>query len=357
MKKQRKILAFVISLAFWTIFPIAAKAEDFINQRDGIDVIFVMDYSGSMKTNDSQNIAKGMVKAFIDTVYSDDVRVGFVAYNDQILSSTSPVSINTYEDRNVLKNLVDEKNYSGNTDIGLGLRYACEQFNQENGRRKILVLISDGESDLDGSVTRRSLEISEDDLAFATEVCHKGNIPVYTIAFGEFDGSTQVLESISQRTGAKTYKVENPENLIEILYGIFKANMNYSIRKITDGIYVSGMQNIHVMLNEPYLEEMDLLMISPQAIGTSQVLYGEQVIEPVNLEKYAVAKITDIDNNATELVVQTETLRNQQLQVYLVSYRTLIPVIEVDTSTNKNHRLPFRVYFRNNDGTPVLDEM
>ena len=64
MKRQKKILAFVISLVFLTIFPIAANAEDFINQGDGIDVIFVMDYSGSMKTNDSQNIAKGMVKAY-----------------------------------------------------------------------------------------------------------------------------------------------------------------------------------------------------------------------------------------------------------------------------------------------------
>lgn len=356
MKRQKKILAFVISLVFLTIFPIAANAEDFINQGDGIDVIFVMDYSGSMKTNDSQNIAKGMVKAFIDTVYDGDIRVGFVAYNDQILSSTSPMSINTYEDRNALKNLVDAKGYSGNTDIGLGLRYAYDLLSQESGRKKILVLISDGESDLGGSVTGRDLEMSEDDLAFATEACHNGDIPVYTIAFGKFDGSMQVLETISQRTGAQTYKVENPEKLIEILYGIFKTNMHYTIKKITDGIYASGIQNIHIMLDEPYLDEMDLLMISPQAIGTSRVLYGEQVIEPVNLEKYAVAKITDIDNSAKELIVQTETLKNQQLQVYLVSYRTLIPVIEVDTNINKNQKLLFRVYFRNNDGTPVLDE-
>ena len=239
MKRQKKILAFVISLVLLTVFPIAANAEDFINQRDGIDVIFVMDYSGSMKTNDSQNIAKGMVKAFIDTVYDGDIRVGFVAYNDQILSSTSPVSINTYEDRNALKNLVDEKGYSGNTDIGLGLRYAYDLLSQESGRKKILVLISDGESDLGGSVTGRDLEASKADLAFATEACHNADIPVYTIAFGKFDGSMQVLETISQRTGAQTYKVENPEKLIEILYGIFKANMNYTIKKITDGIYAS----------------------------------------------------------------------------------------------------------------------
>jgi len=356
MKRQRKFLAFVISLVFLIVFPIAVNAEDFVSQRDGLDVIFVMDHSGSMKTNDPQNIAKGMVKAFVDTAHGGSVRVGFVAYNDQILSSTSPVSIKTLEERNALKTLIDEKGYSGNTDIGLGLRYACDLLGREKGRKKVLVLISDGESDLNGSATGRDLEMSQNDLAAAREFCHMEDIPVYTIAFGDYDGNTRVLEELSQSTGAGMYTAEDPEKLIEILYGILKANMNYTIKKITDGIYALGTQNIHITLDEPYLDEMDLLMISSQAIGPSRILYGEQVFEPVDLEKYAVAKITDIDNQETELIVQTETLKNQQLQVYLVSYRTLIPVIEVDTSTNKNHGLPFWIYFRDDNGDTIVDE-
>ena len=73
-------------------------------------------------------------------------------------------------------------------------------LSQESGRKKILVLISDGESDLGGSVTGRELEMSEDDLAFAAEACHNADIPVYTIDFGKIDGSMQVLETISQRS-------------------------------------------------------------------------------------------------------------------------------------------------------------
>ena len=356
MGRQRKILAFVISLVFLGVFPIAAKAEEFVSRKEGLDVIFVMDYSGSMKTNDSRNIAKGMVKAFIDTIHGGNINIGFVAYNDQILSSTSPVPVDTVEDRTALKDLVDEKEYSGNTDIGLGLRYAYDLLNQENGRKKILVLISDGESDLAGSVTGRDLEISNEDLRFVTEVCGGSGIPVYTIAFGKYDGSEKVLEEVSQYTGAQMYKAENPERIIEILYAILEVNMNYSIRKITDGIYASGTQNIHIILDEPYLAEMDLLMISPQAIGVSSVLYGDQVIEPVNLEKYAVAKISSIDDKTAELTVQTQTLENQELQIYLISYRALDAVLEIDTNIMKRSLLPFRIYFQKDDGTPILDE-
>ena len=73
--------------------------------------MFVMDYSGSMKTNDSQDIARGMVKAFVDTVHSADIRVGFVAYNDRILTSTSPLTIQTEEERAKLKELIDQEQY------------------------------------------------------------------------------------------------------------------------------------------------------------------------------------------------------------------------------------------------------
>ena len=63
-----------------------------------------------------------MVKAFIDTVHSADIRIGFVAYNDRLLSTTSPISVGTNEERQVLRQLIDAHGYSGNTDIGLGLR-------------------------------------------------------------------------------------------------------------------------------------------------------------------------------------------------------------------------------------------
>ena len=82
-------------------------------------------YSGSMKTNDPEQTAQGMVKAFIDTVHSADIRIGFVAYNDRLLSTTSPISVGTNEERQVLRQLIDAHGYSGNTDIGLGLRNAC----------------------------------------------------------------------------------------------------------------------------------------------------------------------------------------------------------------------------------------
>lgn len=145
----KSFVAAVCSILLMTPITIKAHAEEYVSEKNGLDVIFVMDYSGSMKSNDSEHIAQAMVKAFIDTVHSADIRIGFVSYNDRILSSASPVPVQTAEQRERLKQLINGVGYSGNTDIGLGLRYAEELLGQEDQRKKAIVLISDGESDLD----------------------------------------------------------------------------------------------------------------------------------------------------------------------------------------------------------------
>lgn len=357
MKKYKRVYALLI-FAFLLIstFPSVIEAKEYSSEKKGLDVIFVMDYSGSMKTNDPEHIAQGMVKAFIDTVHSADIRIGFVAYNDRLLSTTSPLPVVTNEERQILKQLIDAPEYSGNTDIGLGLRYAYDLISQETDRKKAIVLISDGESDLKGSITGRVLENSILDEEYVAQKCEEEHIPIYSIAFGKYDGNTATLETLSNRTQAQMYSAEEPETLIEILYGIFADNMDYSIQEITDSIYAPGMQNIRFKLDEAYLDELDVLMISPQPIEPVSVLYGDNRIEAVNLKNYAVAKITDVNSEIKELTVQTETVKNQELQIYLVSYRNLTPVLNVETAVGRNTPLKYEVYFKDKDGMPIADE-
>lgn len=354
---MNKHMLLIILCLFLNLFsPFVVCAEEFTSEKSGLDVMFVMDYSGSMKSNDSMDMARGMVKAFVDTVHSTDIRVGFVAYNDRILSSTSPLAIRTSEERAVIKELIDKETYSGNTDIGLGLSYGCELINNTEKRKRVIVLISDGESDLHGSNTGRKWEDSQRDIEETAKQCAVDGIQIYTIAFGAYDGNKNALEVISETTSAQMYTAETPEKLIEILYGIFNTNMDYSIREVTDSVYAPGKQNIRVGLEEKYLDELDILLISPQNIGDVHILYHDKEIETINHKNYVVGKITEIDDDITELTVQLETEKNQELQIYLVSYRALSPVFSVNTSMNKNEELHCELYFRDKAGNMVEDE-
>ncbi len=357
MKKLNKFLTLLIGIVLYEIMLVQnAWAEEYVSVKSGLDVIFVMDYSGSMKSNDPDAIAQGMVKAFIDTVHATDIHVGFVAYNDQLLAATQPLPVKTNEERQTLKTLIDKSGYSGNTDIGLGLRYAYDLIRQNSDRKKAIILISDGESDLKGSSTGRVLENALQDVEYVTSECKKEAIPVYSIAFGEYDGNVKSLEKISGQTGGEMYTVKKPETLIQVLYGIFENNMDYRIEKITDGIYAAGRQDILVKLDEPYVDEVDVLLISPQTIGSVEVIYGEKEAETILLKNYAVAKLENIDEQIKELVVRTETVKNQELQVYLIAYRNLTPVLLTEPLVDKNSSLTYQVYFKDKNETIITDE-
>lgn len=357
MRKVNKFLTLLICIVLCGIMSAQSVwAEEYVSVKSGLDVIFVMDYSGSMKSNDPDAIAQGMVKAFIDTVHATDIHVGFVAYNDQLLAATQPLPVKTNEERQTLKTLIDKSGYSGNTDIGLGLRYAYDLIRQNSDRKKAIILISDGESDLKGSSTGRVLENALQDVEYVTSECKKEAIPVYSIAFGEYDGNVKSLEKISGQTGGEMYTVKKPETLIQVLYGIFDNNMDYRIEKITDGIYAAGRQDILVKLDEPYVDEVDVLLISPQTIGSVEVIYGEKEAETIHLKNYAVAKIEDIDEQIKELVVRTETVRNQELQVYLIAYRNLTPVLLTEPLIDKNSSLTYQVYFKDKNENIISDE-
>ncbi|MFR3729018.1 vWA domain-containing protein [Lacrimispora sp.] len=355
MKRLKKVLFVLFCFSFITTSH-RTLAEEIASEQNGLDVTFVMDYSGSMTANDRDHTATGMVKAFVDTVHSADIRIGFVAYNDRIVSSAAPVSVKTQEERDSLKGQIDSAGYSGNTDIGLGLSYAFGLSGQDSGRKRMIVLISDGETDLKGSTTGRNMDNSNSDLRNTVAACQAEGIPVYTVAFGKYDGNKEILKEIAKQTNAESYTVEMPEALIEVLYGIFNSNMAYRIQEITNGIYGAGNQSIRVKLDDAYLDEMDVLMISPQQIGDTTVVYGDQQIKPVNLVHYSVAKLSDVKEDIRELTIQTNTLKDQGLKIYLISYRDLTPVLEIETAAGRNKSLPYRIYFKDKSGTVITDE-
>jgi len=331
-------------------------AEEIISEKLPLDIIFVIDCSGSMKTNDPSKMGLNMVQAFIDTVQTGNIRVGYVAYNEDILSFSAPKSIADTKVRENLKEEIGAITYSGDTDIGLGVSYAHELLSAEGGQKRMMVLISDGETDLPKG-SERTAEQSNRELAKCVSQCAKEDVQIYTVAFGQYDGNKAALEEIASETGAESCSVQSPENLIEVFYGIFRDNLIYEIRQLSSGMYAGGSQEIRYVPDAPYLEEIKVLLISSETVGETTVRYGEEEIPLTNLSHYAVGKIENagIDVGGNELVIRSETDEGQDLQAYVISYRELTPVLEIQTDAGKNQNQEYQVYFRNRQGEVIRD--
>ena len=337
-------------------FPQTVYAEEIISEKTPLDIIFVIDCSGSMKTNDPSKMGLNMVQAFIDTVQAGNIRVGYVAYNEDILSFSPPESIAETQIRENLKEEIGTITYSGDTDIGLGISYAYDLFPAEGNSRQVMVLISDGETDLPKG-SERTAEQSDRELAQCVRQCTEGNIGIYTVAFGQYDGNKIALEEIAVETGAECYSVQSPENLIEVFYGIFQDSLTYEIRQLSSGMYAGGNQEIRYVPDALYLDEIKVLLISSGAVGETKVTYGGEEIPLANLSHYAVGNIENAWTNTggKELVIRSKTDEGQDLQAYVISYRELMPVLDIQTDAGKNQNQEYQVYFKDQQNEIIAD--
>ncbi len=353
---MKKIWIFLCCIMLSVFFPQTVYAVEVTPEEASIDIVFVIDCSGSMKANDPSKTGLDMVQAFIDTAQSESVQVGYVAYNDTIVSYSVLEPIEAVQKRDALKSEIASIQYSGDTDIGQGISYAYEILSAGKGSRHIMVLISDGETDLPAA-SERTKEQSDYELGQCVSQCSKEDIQIYTIAFGKYDGNKAVLEEIAAETDAGSYSVQSPMDLIEVLYGIFQDSLFYQIQQFSNGVYAGGNQEIKCVLNASYLDEIDILLLSSAPIGKSAVKYGETEIALTDLSRYAVGKIThsQIEEGIKELNVLTETAEKQDLQVYVICYRKLVPILQIDTNARRNQELEYQVYFKSRDGNVIHD--
>ena len=274
---MKGIGVFLCCIVLSLFFPLAVHSEEITSEKEPLDIVFVIDSSGSMKKNDPSKMGLDMVQAFIDTIQAEDIRIGYVAYNDGILSFSAPEPVAIDEKRESLKAEIGAIPYAGDTDIGLGISHAYGLFSTENNSRRIMVLISDGETDLPKD-SERTEEQSNRELEQCVERCKEEDIQIYTVAFGQYEGSRAVLEEIAAKTEAENYSAQGPENLINVLYGIFQDNLIYKIQQFSSGMYAGGKQEIKCVLDAPYLDEINILLLSSEPVGETTVRYGEEEI-------------------------------------------------------------------------------
>lgn len=120
-------------------------ADNVIEQ--GLDVIFCIDNSRSIWSQ--QAIRDQAVRALVNLAANRNVRVGGVYFADHIYKQQVLTSLNSEADLddllNNFLNLTEQDDSNRDTNIGKGLK-ACQDLfeNQDNNRKKIIVLFSDG---------------------------------------------------------------------------------------------------------------------------------------------------------------------------------------------------------------------
>ncbi len=225
-KSRRDELMFSLSMLVLT-FMIIGFANPHIplkQTKEGVNVVLVLDVSGSMQADDYKptrlEAAKRSAEILLRSLKEKDC-AGIVIFES---GATTAAYLSPYKER-VIEKLRDIQPKEGKTAIGDGLALGIDMATSIPNKKKVVILLSDGVNNA-GVITPNE----------AIEFAKANNIQVYTIGMGseekvvlgydwfgnpqyaELDEAT--LQAIAKETGGKYFKSVDDKTLDEIYKNI-----------------------------------------------------------------------------------------------------------------------------------------
>lgn len=234
-KTGRNSLLFYMSIGV-IVLMIIGLADPHIpleQAKEGVNVVLVIDVSGSMQAEDYPpnrlESAKNSSEILLTSLQSKD-NAGIVIFET---GATTAAYLSPYKDR-VIEKLRDILPRDGSTAIGDGLSLGIDMAISVPNKQKVVILLSDGVNNA-GVITPREA------IAFAKS----NNIQVYTIGMGsenkvvlgyDFFGRAQyaeldedTLKIIAENTGGKYFKSIDSKTL-ENIYN----NISQDIKRVQE---------------------------------------------------------------------------------------------------------------------------
>jgi Ca-activated chloride channel family protein len=216
----------IVLLAFALARPQSGRKGQEISS-EGIDIMLVLDISGSMKAEDFKphnrlHVAKEVIKEFIGGRQSD--RIGLVVFSKQSFTQC-PLTL----DYGVLYNFLDQVDFGmieDRTAIGLAIANAVNRLRESDAESKVAILLSDGRNNageidpITAAQTAKAMEVK----IYTIGVGKPGRAPIpvdhpifgkrYVWAETEIDEAT--LREIAQITGGEYFRAKDEEALSRI---------------------------------------------------------------------------------------------------------------------------------------------
>ncbi len=233
-------LFFLLSLVFIILSLVGIKSEEreVRDIPDGMDIVFVLDISRSMMSDDITPNRLERSLTVINQIVSrnDGARFGLVVFKGSGL-----VLVPVTEDIEALHQFIDTVSpdlfSSRSTNLEAGLRTAFSTFPLEEERRKVVVLITDGEGHegdgIEAASAAKEEEIELNVLAVGTE--EGGRIPL---------GEEQYLRDREGNVVVTSLKIPELRRLADAAEGNFcRIDSNGTVNELIECMSIGSVQS------------------------------------------------------------------------------------------------------------------
>ena len=173
-----------------------AIREAWLQTKRPASIVLVVDVSGSME-GDKLAGAKGALFSFVDQIESERDHVALIAFSDnaQMVQSLAPLN------QDAMSSSIRGLQAGGGTQLYDAISVALGHLEQnaEPGRARVIVAMTDGQSEGELATVEESLEKMEDPAI------------IYTVSYGE-DADMDVLQRIAQLGEGQVYP-SDPETI------------------------------------------------------------------------------------------------------------------------------------------------
>ncbi|MBQ7136807.1 MAG: VWA domain-containing protein [Bacilli bacterium] len=195
---------------------------------NNLDVVFVIDISASMDTNDPTDSRKQMMSNFISSLKDED-RAGVVLFRRTSQILNNGFSNSEGDKKKLITDVFNISNDNGReldsgTNGSQGLYTAINMFKDKEEAKRYIIFLTDG---LDTHHAYKYEEIYR--------LANEKHITILTIGLG-WEADSNLLSEIAENTGGKFYYSENSEDLYENYVGILEETEDYRTDSNNDGI-------------------------------------------------------------------------------------------------------------------------
>ncbi|WP_455203385.1 vWA domain-containing protein [Kaarinaea lacus] len=203
--------------------PAVSVAAPTTAENPPLDVVLLMDSSGSMKKTDPKELRKPAAKLFLSLLGAED-RASVVSFSDKGYPVAFLTGVKGKANEKKLFAAVDKISTKGvYTNLHGAVEAALRVFNRNPlpNRKRTIVLMTDGKMDVGASEknTQLSKALREDLLPQLKDK----NIELHTIAFTD-QSDQRFLEKIAVDSGGKFNLAKNDKALHDVYTDIFEQN-------------------------------------------------------------------------------------------------------------------------------------
>lgn len=359
MIRKIKSILIIAAIVIFQLGNIPLVNAESNNTSSNLDVVFVLDSSGSMKESDPEEIRTEAIKMFLDMSQVQGNKFGLVAYSDNVVREHNLDTINSNDDKERIKNMALNIPLGQKTDTGAGILEAVNLMNSghDKNHKPVIILLSDGKND-----PQRKTEDSLKDLKSAISTCKDKGYHVYTIGLN-YDGTVDKtqLEEMSNETKGKNYITNTAADLPKILTDIYADN---SKLKVQDGGTVTAngeYQDLKVKIPNSNVMEANISMISDSKVevklldpkGTEVGIPSSNAVFTTS-KKYSMLKI--IKPTEGDWTVKVKGVSGSNIKVnYIFNYDLQLEAKFTPSSPKNEDKLKVEAYLASN-GQKITDK-